>query len=224
LVSAEHADALARRIDPVTPLALPDAPASEQGQHTTHLSVVAPDGMAVSLTQSINLPFGSGKVVPGTGILLNDEMDDFFAGSANAFGLVGNEKNAPRAGKRPLSSMAPTMIFDEQGLYAVVGSPGGSQIPSAVASVIRGLLEDGLDPGAAIHAPRIHHQWRPDHLEFEEPAPQELPSDLRPTASKARFPIGNIQLIVRTARGLRAVSDCRGTGASWSEDLKAKSR
>ena len=219
LVSANYATEQAQRMQPNALLAqLPDAPTSEQGQHTTHLSVLAPDGSAVSLTQSINLPFGSGKVVPGQYGRLAERRDDGTTSlqqSANAFGLVGNAKNAPAARKRPLSSMSPTMIFDDHGLYSVVGSPGGSQIPTAVASVIRGLLEDHLDPGAAVHAPRIHHQWRPNYLEFEAPLPPELPGNLRPKAKVSRFPIGNVQLIVRTDRGFRAVSDCRGTGSSW---------
>jgi gamma-glutamyltranspeptidase/glutathione hydrolase len=217
VASAEYADTQASRLLPEAPLALSaDAPSAAEGQHTTHLSIVDGDGLAVAMTVSLNLPFGSGLTVPGTGVLLNDQMDDFYCGHANAFGLVGNPKNVPEAAKRPLSSMAPTMVFDEAGLYVVLGSPGGSTIPTAVATVIRNLVEDHMDPGAAIHAPRIHHQWVPDHVEVERGFSVDLPADMRKTAALARFPIGNVQMIVRTDQGFRGVSDCRGRGEAWS--------
>ncbi len=217
IASPVYADAQAARIDASTSLKL-EAPAPKaDGPHTTHLSVVDSTGMAAALTLSINLPFGSGLTVPGTGILLNDEMDDFASDAANAFRLVGNEKNAPLAGKRPLSSMAPTMLFDERGaLYLVIGSPGGSAIPSAVASVVRNLVEDHMEPGAAMHAPRIHHQWMPDHVEVERPYDGKLPDDVKAGAQKSRLPMGNVQMVVRTDSGWRGVSDCRGYGEAWS--------
>jgi gamma-glutamyltranspeptidase/glutathione hydrolase len=115
--------------------------------------------------------------------------------------------------------MAPTMLFDDEGLYLVVGSPGGSQIPTSVATVIKNLVEDRLDPGAAIHAGRVHHQWQPDHVEYDGDMPADLPADVEKTASRSRFPIGNVQLVVRTPEGLRAVSDCRGTGKGWAKRL-----
>jgi gamma-glutamyltranspeptidase/glutathione hydrolase len=217
LVSPEYAESQAARVDAAKNLALADGPSDDQGKHTTHLSVVDPNGNAVAMTLSINLPFGAGMVVPETGVLLNDEMDDFYAGRANAYGLQGNDKNAPAAGKRPLSSMSPTMLFDDGGLYLVIGSPGGSQIPTSVATVIRNLVEEGLDPGAAVHAGRVHHQWRPDRVEYDGDLPGDFPPDSKKTASRSRFPIGNIQLVVRTPNGLRAVSDCRGTGKSWAK-------
>jgi gamma-glutamyltranspeptidase/glutathione hydrolase len=202
---------------PAAPLSLSaDAPSAAEGQHTTHLSIVDGEGLAVAMTVSLNLPFGSGLTVPGTGVLLNDQMDDFYSGQANAFGLVGNSRNAPEAAKRPLSSMAPTMVFDAAGLYLVLGSPGGSNIPTAGASVIRNLVEDHMEPGAAIHAPRVHHQWMPDHLELERDFSGDLPADVKKNATLARFPIGNVQMIVRTEQGLRGVSDCRGRGEAWS--------
>jgi gamma-glutamyltranspeptidase/glutathione hydrolase len=221
LVSAQYADAQAARVDPVRNLDLPGDSEDNQGRHTTHLSVVDPRGNAVAMTLSINLPFGSGKVVPGTGVLLNDEMDDFYAGRGNAYGLVGNDKNAPAAGKRPLSSMAPTLLFDDAGLYLVIGSPGGSQIPTAVATVIRNLVEGKEDPGAAIHEVRLHDQWRPDRVDYDGALPEGFPADLKSTAEHSRFPIGNIQMVVRTPDGLRAVSDCRGTGSGWAKRLPA---
>lgn len=219
LASPEYADAQAARVDADKALALPEPPPDDQGRHTTHLSVVDAGGNAVAMTVSINLPFGSGKVVPGTGVLLNDEMDDFYAARANAYGLVGNDKNSPRGGKRPLSSMSPTMLFDDAGLYLVIGSPGGSQIPTAVSTVIKNLVEDKLDPGAAIHAGRIHHQWQPDRVEYDGDLPDDFPTDLRKGATRSRFPVGNVQMIVRTPAGLRAVSDCRGSGKGWAKAL-----
>lgn len=222
LASPEYADAQAARVDVSGSLPLTGAAAGEPGKHTTHLSVVDPLGNAVSMTLSINLPFGSGKVVPGTGILLNDEMDDFYAGRANAYKLEGNDKNAPRAGKRPLSSMAPTILFDDAGVFLVVGSPGGSQIPTAVATVIKNVVEDGLDPGAAVHAGRVHHQWRPDKIEYDGDLANDVPPEVRKTAGKSTFPVGNVQLVARTPGGLRAISDCRGVGKSWAKALDAK--
>jgi gamma-glutamyltranspeptidase/glutathione hydrolase len=222
LTSPEYADAQAARVDATANLPLMGTSAGEQGKHTTHLSVVDSSGNAVAMTLSINLPFGSGEVVPGTGVLLNDEMDDFYAGRANAYKLEGNDKNAPRGGKRPLSSMSPTLVFDDAGVFLVVGSPGGSQIPTAVATVIKNIVEDGLDPGAAVHAGRMHHQWRPDKIEYDGDLPSDLPPEVRKAASRSMFPVGNVQLIARTPGGLRAVSDCRGAGKSWAKAMEPK--
>lgn len=219
LASPEYADAQAARVDATASLPLTGGSAGDQGKHTTHLSVVDPNGNAVAMTLSINLPFGSGKVAPGTGVLLNDEMDDFYAGRANAYDLQGNDKNAPRGGKRPLSSMSPTLLFDDAGLFLVLGSPGGSQIPTAVATVIKNIVEDGLDPGAAVHAGRMHDQWRPDRVEYDGELPHDAPPDVREHAAHSRLPIGNVQLIARTPSGLRAVSDCRGNGRGWAKAL-----
>jgi gamma-glutamyltranspeptidase/glutathione hydrolase len=138
--------------------------------HTTHVSVVDAEGNAVALTATVNLQFGSGIVVPGTGILLNDEMDDFDAapGVANAFGLEGAGANLPAPGKRPLSSMSPTMVFGRDGrLLLAVGSPGGSTIPSTVAWAIVNVVDHGMPLDQALGTPRIHHQWRPDVVRVE---------------------------------------------------------
>jgi gamma-glutamyltranspeptidase/glutathione hydrolase len=115
-------------------------------------------------------------VVPGTGILLNDEMDDFDAapGAENAFGLVGGDANLPAPGKRPLSSMSPTLVFGPDGkVLLAVGSPGGSTIPSTVAWAVLRTLDAGLPLDQAIGAPRIHHQWKPDVIAAEPGALQE---------------------------------------------------
>jgi gamma-glutamyltranspeptidase/glutathione hydrolase len=215
LVSSDYAEAQARRVPAAARAELPAGPAPREGSHTTHLSVIDGSGLAIALTQTINVPFGSGLVVPGTGVLLNDEMDDFYLERPNAFGLVGNERNAPAPGKRPLSSMSPTFVFDEHGLQAVLGSPGGSSIPSAVAWVIRGLVEGGLSAEDAVRAPRLHHQWVPDVLEVE-PRFDRAALPPAPKVKQPMFPVGRVQLLVGDSDGWRGVSDCRDEGEPWS--------
>jgi len=153
----------------------PPGPPAPPG-HTSHVSVVDGEGNAVVLTTTVNLQFGAGVVVPGTGILLNDEMDDFDAapGAANAFGLTGGDANLPAPGKRPLSSMSPTLVFGPDGkVLLAVGSPGGSTIPSTVAWAVLRVVDAGLPLDQAIGMPRIHHQWRPDVIVAEPGALQE---------------------------------------------------
>ncbi len=142
-------------------------PAGHESDQTTHLSVVDADGMAVSLTTTLNGAFGSRLAAPGAGFLLNNEMDDFAAapGVPNQFGLVGTEANAVAPGKRMLSSMTPTIVENPDGtLRLVVGSPGGGRIITAVLQTILHVVDHGMDVQAAVAAPRIHHQWRPDVL------------------------------------------------------------
>jgi gamma-glutamyltranspeptidase / glutathione hydrolase len=148
----------------------PPAPAAGGGEHTSHVSVVDADGNAVALTTTVNSWFGACVVVPGTGLLLNDQMDDFDAapGVPNEFGLVGTGVNGVAPGKRPLSSMAPTLVFDAEGRAVLaVGAPGGATIPSTVAQVIMHLYGDGMTLDQALGAPRIHHQWQPDVVQVE---------------------------------------------------------
>jgi gamma-glutamyltranspeptidase/glutathione hydrolase len=220
LVSGDYASAQALRVSPSQPLGLPATAAPPEGTHTTHLSVVDRDGMAVALTQSINVPFGSGLVVPGTGVLLNDEMDDFYSEGPNAFGLVGNDRNAPAPGKRPLSSMSPTFVFDGDRLIMVLGSPGGSTIPTAVAWVIREVLEGHRSAEDAVRAPRVHDQWVPDVLEVEPRFDRAaLPADLAAKAKKPFFPVGRVQMVAFEGDGWRGVSDCRDDGEPWAGAL-----
>jgi gamma-glutamyltranspeptidase/glutathione hydrolase len=169
MASAEWAravhDAIGERATPSEQVSLPAAPG-----HTSHVSVVDEEGNAVSLTTTVNLPFGSGIAVPGTGILLNDEMDDFDAapGAPNAFGLEGAGANLPAPEKRPLSSMSPTLVFGPGGgILLAVGSPGGSTIPSTVAWVILHVIDDRMPLDQALGTPRIHHQWKPDVVVLE---------------------------------------------------------
>ncbi|KMO39639.1 gamma-glutamyltranspeptidase [Methylobacterium variabile] len=140
-----------------------------ESDQTTHFSVVDRDGNAVSNTYTLNFSYGLGLVAEGTGVLLNNEMDDFSAkpGAQNAYGLVGSEANAVAPGARPLSSMTPTFLFRDGRLALVTGSPGGSRIISTVLQVITGLIDFRLNLAEAVAAPRIHHQWRPDALLVE---------------------------------------------------------
>jgi gamma-glutamyltranspeptidase/glutathione hydrolase len=171
LLSAEHADAIRAKIDPDkagSSAALDSAAAGEKAE-TTHYSVVDGDGNAVAVTYTINGNFGAAVVVPGTGFLLNNEMDDFTAkpGTANLFGLVQGEANAIAPGKRPLSSMTPTIVEKDGRPVLVLGSPGGSRIITTVLQVLTGIVDHRLTPEAAVAAPRFHHQFQPDALYYE---------------------------------------------------------
>jgi gamma-glutamyltranspeptidase / glutathione hydrolase len=136
---------------------------------TSHLTVVDKDRNVVSLTFTVNYRFGAGVVVPGTGILLNDEMDDFAAapGVANVFGLVGGEANAIAPGKTPLSSMTPTIVTENGKFRLAIGAPGGSTIITTVLQILLNVLEYKMDVGAAVAAGRIHQQWLPDKVTVE---------------------------------------------------------
>ncbi len=144
------------------------APAGES-RDTTHFSVMDQWGNAVANTYTLNFSFGSGIVVPGTGMLLNNEMADFAAkpGVPNAFGLLGGDANSIQPGKRPLSSMTPTMILRDGKPWVVTGSPGGSRIITTVLQQIVNLIDHRMNLAAANHAPRMHHQWLPDRLQLE---------------------------------------------------------
>jgi gamma-glutamyltranspeptidase/glutathione hydrolase len=173
LLSDAHRDAHLRAIDRQrhrVPSPLP-APAPPEGTNTTHLSVADRQGGLAALTTTLNLPYGNGVLVPGAGFLLNNEMDDFTLqpGAANAFGLVQGPANALAPGRRPLSSMAPTLVFRPDGSpWLATGSPGGSRIITAVTQVLLHRLVGDRNLAAAVVAPRLHHQLLPDRLELEE--------------------------------------------------------
>ncbi len=141
-----------------------------ESDQTTHFSIVDKDGNAVSNTYTINFSYGSGMVADGTGVLMNNEMDDFSAkpGVMNAYGLVGGEANAVEPGKRPLSSMSPTIVMKDGEVFMVTGSPGGSRIITTVLQVIMNVIDHGDNIAEATLAPRIHHQWLPEVLRVEE--------------------------------------------------------
>jgi gamma-glutamyltranspeptidase/glutathione hydrolase len=194
-------------------------PKLHESEDTSHLSVVDAQRNAVSLTFTVNLGFGAGVVAAGTGIVLNNEMDDFVAapGVPNAFGLVGNEANAIAPRKTPLSSMTPTIVTENGHLRMVVGSPGGSTIITQVLQIILNVLEYNMDAGAAVSAPRIHHQWLPDTLRVETFGLDALTiQELRRRGHniKETEPWGNANAIVVTPDGtLEGAADPRGEGS-----------
>ncbi len=173
LLSPAHLEGLRRRIDPQrhTPAPVLEAAAATEGTNTTHLSVADRQGGLAALTTTLNFPYGNGISVPGMGFLLNNEMDDFTAlpGSANAFGLRQGSANAIAPGKRPLSSMAPTLVFRPDGRpWLATGSPGGSRIITTLLQVLLNRMVHGLNLAGAVAAPRIHSQLWPDRIDAEE--------------------------------------------------------
>lgn len=140
-----------------------------ESNETTHFSIIDHHGFAVAVTYTLNFSFGSGIMVPGTGVLLNNEMDDFSAkaGVPNAYGLLGGEANAVEPGKRMLSSMSPTLLVKDGQVFLATGSPGGSRIITTVLQVILNLVDHGMNLQEAVNAPRVHHQWLPDELRVE---------------------------------------------------------
>jgi gamma-glutamyltranspeptidase/glutathione hydrolase len=184
LIAKDYAAKQRASIDPgrATPWAeATPAKPQREGSNTTHYSVVDAQGNAVSNTYTLNFPYGVGLVAEGTGILLNNELDDFTAapGAANAFGLVGFEANLPGPGKRPLSSMSPTIVLKDGKPVLVTGTPGGSRIISAVTQVIVNSIDYRMDIAAAVAAPRIHHQWLPDHVRAESGFAPDVLAELR---------------------------------------------
>lgn len=183
LLSLDYADQLAATIAPnlATHLSHPGDPcAFEEGDHTTHISAIDAQGTMVALTNTINTTFGSAWVIPGTGILLNNEMDDFVThpGKPNFWGLVGNRRNWIEPGKRPLSSMSPTLVLHDDQPFMILGSPGGPRIISTVLQVFLNVVEFDMDIQAAVDAPRVHHQWRPDTLYLETGIPVDVQDNL----------------------------------------------
>ncbi len=169
LTSKKYAAALRASIgDKATPAAdiRPGKPADYEGKNTTHFSVIDRDGNAVSNTYTLNFSYGLGLVADGTGVLLNNELDDFTAkpGAANAYDLVGFTANLPGPGKRPLSSMTPTIVLKDGKPFLITGAPGGSRIISAVLEVVTNVIDFHMPIDRAVSAPRLHHQWQPDEV------------------------------------------------------------
>jgi gamma-glutamyltranspeptidase/glutathione hydrolase len=206
-------------LDRATPAAdvLSVSPARE-GANTTHYSVVDSSGNAVSNTYTLNFPYGVGLVAEGTGVLLNNELDDFTAapGASNAFGLVGFEANLPGPGKRPLSSMSPTIVLKDGKPVLVTGTPGGSRIISAVLQVVVDVLDYNMDVAAAVAAPRVHHQWMPDEVRVERGFSDEVLAALRAKGHKVIEPLGQTSAnsIAVTPNGLLGAPDPRTRGAA----------
>jgi gamma-glutamyltranspeptidase/glutathione hydrolase len=207
------------RSDKAMPSAsLPGVESKPGGFHTTHFSILDAEGNRVSATVTVNYPFGSGFVAPGTGVLLNDEMDDFSSkpGEPNAYGLVGAEANAIEPGKRPLSSMSPSFV-ESGDKVAVLGTPGGSRI---ITMVLLGILDfaEGNGPESWVSKGRFHHQYLPDVIQHEEGALSEsdiaslqaLGHELKQTGWR----YGNMHGILwdKTTDQVDAASDPRGVG------------
>ena len=193
------------------------APAHE-GDNTTHFSVVDRFGNAVSNTYTLNFSYGLGLVAEGTGVLLNNELDDFAAkpGAPNAYGLVGGDANAPGPGKRPLSSMTPTIVLKNGKPFLVTGSPGGSRIITAVLQVISNVIDLKLPIGPAVAAARIHDQWSPDEVVVERGLKPELIQGLEGFGHtvKQDVPRTSANSIMATPQGLVGAADPRSRGAA----------
>jgi gamma-glutamyltranspeptidase / glutathione hydrolase len=239
LVSKQYASQLRARLDPpwwqrapwrwgrgaqTIRIEAPGEPPRDGG--TTHLSVTDAEGNAVAITQTVNLLFGSGITVPGTGIVLNNEMDDFAIAPhvPNAFGLVDTRgANAIAPGKRPLSSMTPTILVRDGRVFMVTGSPGGPRIISTTLLTVLNVLDHGMDVQAAVAAPRFHHQWEPDELLLEPHPPADVVERLRArghTVVVSPRAWSSAQAIVIDAeRGLHfGASDPRGDGLARGPD------
>ena len=195
LTDQSYADGLAAKIS-VDRLANVDAhgvPADWQsnvyGKHTTHIATADSDGNWVAITATVNTSFGSKVVVPGTGLILNNELDDFSAqpGVANAYGLIGAEANAVAAGKRPLSSMSPTIVLKDGKPVMTVGAAGGPKIITQALLAIINFVDGELPLGECVAKPRLHHQWRPDKLFVEKGFSDSVVEELRTRGHKIEF-------------------------------------
>jgi gamma-glutamyltranspeptidase / glutathione hydrolase len=188
-----------------------------EGSNTTHFSVVDHLGNAVSNTFTLNFSYGVGLIADGTGVLLNNELDDFTAapGASNAYGLVGFEANLPGPGKRPLSSMSPTIVLKDGKPVLVTGSPGGSRIISTVLQVIVNVLDYDMDVASAVAAPRVHHQWLPDEVRMERGFADDVITALKAKGHTIGEPLGQTSAnsIAVTDHGLLGAPDPRTRGA-----------
>ena len=190
--------------------------AGYESSETTHFSIVDKDGNAVAMTYTLNGGYGSHVTVPGTGILLNNEMDDFSAkpGVPNMFKLIQGEANAIQPGKRPLSSMTPTILLRDGKPVLVVGGPGGSKIISSVLQVILNVVDFGMNAQDAVDAPRFHHQWQPDVLAIEKGFSPDTVRILESLGHKVESTtsVARIEAIVIDNGLLQGGADGRGYG------------
>jgi gamma-glutamyltranspeptidase/glutathione hydrolase len=221
LLSKSYAAELRTRIDPERARPAADIrlalPAPREGDNTTHFSVIDRFGNAVSNTYTLNFSYGLGLVADGTGVLLNNELDDFAAkpGAPNAFGLLGGEANAPGPGKRPLSSMSPTIVLKDGKPFLVTGSPGGSRIITAVLQVISNVIDRKLPITDAVAEPRLHHQWMPDQVLVERGFSRDT---MRALQGRGHTVVDSLQptstnSILVTPEGLVGAADPRSRGA-----------
>lgn len=217
LTSKEYAKSLAAKIDmnkarPSSEIR-PGKLAPYESDQTTHYSVVDSQGNAVAVTYTLNTNFGSGIVAGSSGILLNNQMDDFSAkpGVPNVYGLIGGEANAVQAGKRPLSSMSPTIVTKDGQVFLVTGSPGGSRIITTVLQIVLNTLEFNMNIAEATNAPRIHHQWLPEEIRIEKGISPDTIRLLEKKGHKVSVKptMGSTQSIVVTPEGLFGAADPR---------------
>jgi gamma-glutamyltranspeptidase/glutathione hydrolase len=218
LMSKRYAARIRAGIDPerATPAAAMGEPPHE-GDNTTHYSVVDRFGNAVANTYTLNFSYGLGLVADGTGVLLNNELDDFAAkaGAPNAYGLIGGDPNAPGPGKRPLSSMSPTIVLKDGRPLLVTGSPGGSRIITAVLQVIVNVIDRKLPIADAVNELRVHHQWSPDQVFAERGFPPDLIRALEQRGHQVveRPPATSANSILVTPQGIVGAADARTRGA-----------
>lgn len=217
LTSKAYANELVKTIDDnkarLSSTIKPGKPQPYESDQTTHFSVMDKAGNAAAVTYTLNLNFGSGIVAEGTGILLNNEMDDFSVkpGVPNAFGLVGGTANAIEAKKRPLSSMTPTIVMKNNKPWLVTGSPGGARIITTVLQSVVNTIDHEMNPAEAIITPRVHHQWLPDELRVEEGISPDTIKLLQEKGHKVvtKAPMGRIQIIQADDSGFYGYSDPR---------------
>ncbi|QUM77328.1 gamma-glutamyltransferase [Moritella sp. 24] len=221
LTSKQYAKQLVSQIDPnkATPSSevSPGTLLPYESNQTTHYSVVDKFGNAVSNTYTLNFSYGSGLVADGTGVLLNNEMDDFSAkpGTPNAYGLIGGKANAVAAKKRPLSSMTPTIVLKDNKPYLVTGSPGGSRIITTTLQVIMNVIDHKMNIAEASAATRIHHQWLPDMIRIEKGLNVDTINLLEGKGHKleVKSAMGSTQTIMLTEEGVYGASDPRRPSA-----------
>ncbi len=221
LISKDYAEELAREISSDSALSSssikPGLNNLMESTETTHYSVIDKNKNAVSVTTTINSGYGSKVVVDGAGFLMNNEMDDFSAkpGVPNQFGLVGAEANSIQPGKRMLSSMTPTIVLKNEEPYLILGSPGGSTIITSVLQVFLNVAEFGMDVSEAVNAPRFHHQWLPDQIDFEKFAlVKDVKNNLRQMGHNLgdERTLGRVQAILIDSEIYFGASDPRGDG------------
>jgi gamma-glutamyltranspeptidase/glutathione hydrolase len=221
LMSKRYAAQLRGSIDPehATPSReiRDDVLLPREGDNTTHFSVIDRYGNAVANTTTLNFSYGVGLVAEGTGVLLNNELDDFAAsaGTPNAYGLIGGEANAPGPNKRPLSSMTPTIVTKNGRPLIVTGSPGGSRIITTVLQIVVNVIDRKMTAAEAVAAPRIHHQWSPDRVRVEQALPEATVTALEGRGHKIDRgrPATSANTIVVTPRGYVGAADPRTRGA-----------
>ncbi len=188
-----------------------------ESDETTHISVMDQFGNVVSNTTTLNFSFGSGIVVPGTGMFLNNEMDNFTAkpGVPNSYGLLGDQANAIQPTKRPLSSMSPVILLKDGKPFLATGSPGGPRLINAILQVIINVIDHGMNIAEATNTLRIHHQWKPDKLRVEKGFNPDTRRLLEEKGHRVRVTnsLGSIQSVLKTKEGFYGSSDPRRSGA-----------